>query len=126
MRLIRPTPTTVRVLALAALLACDSDGPSAPRAGTIAGRILTSTEPVVGATANLTGVEPRTTTSNASGEFYFTSVIASTYTVTVTLPAAFELLAGQPASRSAVVVAGDTTTLEWSARRVTDGGTGGQ
>ena len=115
--------------AIATGVACGGGGDdgynAGPTTGAISGSITAGTEPVPNATVALSGTATRTTTTAASGGFSFTALAPGAYTVAVALPGSFQLVTGQPTSRSATVVAGQTATLNWTAQRTTGGGGGG-
>src|SRR5829696_7578113 len=108
-------------LAIALLAACggggDDAGTTPPTTGTVSGRVATGSESVAGATVTLSGGASRTTTTNNLGNFSFTALAPGAYSVAVTLPAAFALATGEPASRNATVAAGQTATVNWTALR---------
>ena len=131
MRFVRSRPARHAVLAIgsaaiALAAACgggdDGDGgTTGPATGVITGRVATGTESVAGATVTLTGAASRTATTNVTGNFTFAALAPGDYSVTVALPAAFQLVTGQTAARSATVTAGQTATVNWTAQRVTGG-----
>jgi plastocyanin len=115
-------------LAIALVTACGGgggDAPSGPTTGDISGSVIAGAEAVAGATVTLTGAASRTTTTSAAGAFAFNALAPGSYTVAVSMPSTFSLATGQPGSRTATVVAGQTATLAWTAQRVTGGGGGG-
>lgn len=127
MHLSRRILAAVATAATAFAAACGGgdEGTSGPTTGDISGSVIAGTEPVAGATVTLSGVASRTSTTSASGAFAFTALAPGGYTVVVGLPSGFTLGAGQAGSRSATVVAGQTTTVSWTAQRATGGGGGG-
>lgn len=106
-------------LALAAALllaACSSDGGTdntPAETGTIAGNVAAGAEPVAGAAVALSGGSTGNRTTSAAGAYEFAGLSAGAYTVTLTVPAGFELAAGQTATRAATVTADQTTTVNF-------------
>jgi plastocyanin len=102
-------------LALAALAgACGGDGGTTdPMGGTgnIEGQVSAAGTGVGGAAIALQG--GGTTTTNQAGAYSFTGVAVGTRQLTLTVPSGFSLAAGQSATRSASVTAGQTSTVSW-------------
>lgn len=95
----------------------DGDGGTAPTTGTLSGEVRAGAELVPGATVTLAGPASRTATTGADGRYALTALPSGQYTATVTLPDAFALAAGEPASRSVTVAAGGAATASWTAQR---------
>jgi len=108
--------TVCTVLTLAVLAAaCGGDGgttdPMGAGTGTIQGQVSAAGTGVGGAAIALQG--GGNTTTNQAGAYSFTGVAAGSRQLTLTVPSGFNLAAGQSATRSASVTAGQTTTVSW-------------
>lgn len=90
-----------------------------PTDGTIAGQVSAAGSGVEGARIALSGGSTKTT--DGTGQFRFDALSPATYTLTLTAPTGFDLAAGETPSKSAVVQAGRTTTLDWGLERPTGG-----
>lgn len=97
------------------------DGSTGPQTGTISGSVTAGGSGVGGATVSLGTTATQTT--SASGGFQFLNVPAGSHTLGVTLPAAFQLAAGEPAQKTVSVQAGRTASLSWSAQAAPAAGT---
>ena len=59
------------------------------------------------------------TETNSLGNYTFTGLPASTYTVGIVVPTGYELVPGDQSTKSVVVTAGGTGTANWALRRTT-------
>ena len=83
--------------------------------GTITGTVSAGAQGVPGATITLAGAATGTTTTDAAGDYAFANLAPGDYTVAVELPSGFSLGQGEPATKPATVVAGETATVDWTA-----------
>lgn len=103
---------------LGLMAACSGGGGTTtptPQTGTVSGSVTASGSGVSGATVALPGKGTQTTAGN--GTFSFTDVAAGGHTLTLTVPAGFELDAGQTADKAVTVSAGQTATVSWLLRQ---------
>lgn len=112
-------------LALVASAACGGGGgggggptapppppPPPPTTGTISGTVSAAGAGVSGAQVALGSGGTQTTSS--SGQYSFANVAAGSHSLTLTLPTGFALAAGEAASKTTTVTAGQTATVNWS------------
>jgi plastocyanin len=112
--------TFVHVLAVLVLSGgCSGNGGTepepTPQTGTISGAVLAAGAGVAGAQVALSAGGTQTT--DAAGQYAFAGVAAGNHTLTITLPAGYELEAGQTAAKPVAVAAGQTASVGWSLRR---------
>jgi cytochrome c553 len=86
--------------------------PPPPTTGVITGAVSWGSVMVQGVSVSLTS--GRTTTTGANGVYSFTDVAAGAYNLSIAVPDGFELPVGEPASKSVVVTAGQTATVNFS------------
>lgn len=86
-------------------------GPIDPQTGAVQGRVAAGGTGVAGASVAL-GSATRTT--DGSGDYQFGSVAVGTHSVTLTLPAGFQLAPGEQATKSVTVTAGQTARADWA------------
>lgn len=87
----------------------------APTTGSISGTAAASGSGVANATVTLAGGGTQTT--NAQGQFTFSSVPAGSQTLLLAPPGGFELASGESQSKSVTVTAGQIATVSWSLRQ---------
>src|SRR5690606_8708166 len=104
-------------LALLLTLGCGSDDPTPPsgNSATIQGTVTAAGAGVLNAEVVLSGAASRTETTDGVGAYTFSELPAGDYTVSISLPAGYELADGESATREASVTAGGTTTISWTA-----------
>ncbi len=103
--------------------ACGGDGgtPPGPTTGSISGRVTEGSNNVASAQIGLAGGATRNTTTDAGGAFSFADLLPGAYTVSITPPEGFRLRSGDPQTKPATVVAGQTATVNWNLDRTSSG-----
>jgi hypothetical protein len=80
--------------------------------GTISGAVSWGSVMLQGVSVTLSS--GRTTTTGANGGYTFANVAAGAHDLSIAVPDGYELAAGEPASKSVVVTAGQTATINFS------------
>ena len=93
--------------------------------GGVKGVVLSGSSPVEGAAVALDGSGGNVgqATSDSDGSYEFESLVAGSYTVTVTPPAGFQIAQGDSASRTVTVSDGDTAVADFALEREALSGT---
>lgn len=109
-------PLSLSSLALLVSLGCGSDDPTPPSGdgGTIHGTVTANGTGVLNAEIVLSGAASRTTTTNGVGAYSFADLPDGDYTVSISLPAGYELSEGESVTRDVTIAAGGTATVSWT------------
>lgn len=118
-RIVERIAFTMALGGIVALTGCGGGGGTGPvdpgyTTGTVSGTVTVDGAGLAGVVVGLTGKGTQTTSAN--GAFTFTQVAAGTHSITITVPAEYELAAGESAQKSVTVTAGQTSTVAWSLR----------
>jgi hypothetical protein len=106
------------VLVVLAAVACSDGGsgtvapPPPPTTGTISGAVSANSVMLTGVVLTLSN--GRTATTGTSGGFSFADVEAGAYTLSMAVPAGYELAGGEAASKAVAVTAGKASRVDFS------------
>lgn len=115
------------IACLILMSACGGDGgteptPTPQATGSVVGQVTAGSAVVSNAQVAISGGVSRSTTTDASGRYSFTSLAPGSYSLSITAPSGFDLAPSEAATKSATVTSGGTATINWSMQSRATGG----